>query len=96
MECEIQRQLTDAMAIDIGHAGSKGTHLSYSTFQPLLRQNLIWPFGQPNWSVNGITTLQTGFPLATATNQTGSQGGGSRPNVVPGVIKKSMDRPRVV
>jgi outer membrane receptor protein involved in Fe transport len=36
------------------------------------------------WSVSGITTLQSGFPLAfsTATNQTGSQGGGSRPNVV--------------
>jgi hypothetical protein len=41
------------------------------------------------WSVNGITTLQSGFPLAltTATNQTGSQGGGSRPNVVVGLNK---------
>jgi hypothetical protein len=46
------------------------------------------------WSVNGITTLQTGFPLAltTATNQTGSQGGGSRPNVVAGANKK-LDGP---
>ena len=36
------------------------------------------------WSVNGITTLQGGYPLAftTATNLTGSQGGGSRPNVI--------------
>ncbi|HEY4051147.1 MAG TPA: TonB-dependent receptor [Acidobacteriaceae bacterium] len=36
------------------------------------------------WSVNGITTLQSGYPLAltTATNVTGSQGGGSRPNVI--------------
>lgn len=36
------------------------------------------------WSVNGITTVQSGFPLAlsTSTNQTNSQGGGSRPNVV--------------
>jgi Carboxypeptidase regulatory-like domain len=41
------------------------------------------------WSVNGITTLQSGYPLAftTATNQTSSQGGGSRPNVVSGVSK---------
>ena len=41
------------------------------------------------WSVNGITTLQSGFPLAltTASNQTDSQGGGSRPNVAPGVSK---------
>jgi hypothetical protein len=41
------------------------------------------------WSVNGITTLQSGYPLAftTATNQTGSQGGGSRPNVVVGQNK---------
>lgn len=45
------------------------------------------------WSVNGITTLQTGFPLAfsTATNQTGSQGGGSRPNVVSPI--KSISGP---
>lgn len=36
------------------------------------------------WAVNGITIVQSGFPLAftTATNQTNSQGGGSRPNVV--------------
>ena len=35
------------------------------------------------WTVDGITTMQTGFPLAltTASNITGSQGGGSRPNV---------------
>jgi hypothetical protein len=34
------------------------------------------------WAVNGITTLQSGFPLGltTATNQTNSLGGGSRPN----------------
>lgn len=44
------------------------------------------------WSVNGITTLQSGFPLGltTAANQTGSLGGGSRPNVIdPGNKKKS-------
>jgi hypothetical protein len=42
------------------------------------------------WSINGITTLQSGFPLAFTmySNQTGSLGGGSRPNVVPGVNKK--------
>lgn len=42
------------------------------------------------WSINGITTLQSGFPLAftTSTNQTASQGGGSRPNVVVGVNKQ--------
>jgi hypothetical protein len=36
------------------------------------------------WAVNGVTTLQSGFPLAftTATNLTNSYGGGSRPNVV--------------
>ena len=41
------------------------------------------------WSVNGITILQSGYPLAftTSTNQTGSQGGGSRPNVVAGQSK---------
>jgi hypothetical protein len=42
------------------------------------------------WSVNGITTLQSGYPLSfgTVTNQTNSQGGGSRPNVVVGQNKK--------
>jgi hypothetical protein len=41
------------------------------------------------WSVNGITILQSGYPLAltTSTNQTDSQGGGSRPNVVAGQSK---------
>jgi Carboxypeptidase regulatory-like domain/TonB dependent receptor len=41
------------------------------------------------WSVNGITILQSGYPLAltTSTNQTGSQGGGSRPNPVAGQAK---------
>lgn len=39
------------------------------------------------WNVNGITILQSGFPLglSTASNITNSQGGGSRPNLVPGV-----------
>src|SRR5262249_45245814 len=34
------------------------------------------------WQVNGITTIQSGFPLGltTAVNQTNSYGGGSRPN----------------
>jgi hypothetical protein len=44
------------------------------------------------WAVNGITTLQSGFPLGltTAANQTGSLGGGSRPNVIdPDNKKKS-------
>jgi hypothetical protein len=38
------------------------------------------------WGVNGITILQSGFPMpfTTAANNTGSQGGGSRPNLVPG------------
>ena len=37
------------------------------------------------WAVDGITTLQSGYPLhfTTASNQTDSQGGGSRPNIVP-------------
>ena len=41
------------------------------------------------WAVNGITILQSGYPLAftTSTNQTASQGGGSRPNVVAGQSK---------
>jgi hypothetical protein len=44
------------------------------------------------WGVQGTTTLQTGFPLhfGTNSNQTNSQGGGSRPNVVPG-CNKSID-----
>jgi hypothetical protein len=38
------------------------------------------------WEVNGITTLQGGFPLTftTSSNRTDSQGGGSRPNYVGG------------
>ena len=34
------------------------------------------------WQINGITTIQSGFPigLTTAVNQTNSFGGGSRPN----------------
>ena len=38
------------------------------------------------WGVNGITILQSGFPMpvTTSANNTGSQGGGSRPNLVPG------------
>lgn len=37
-----------------------------------------------NWGVEGVTTLQTGFPLHfyTAENNTSSFGGGSRPNVI--------------
>ena len=46
------------------------------------------------WGVQGTTTLQTGFPLhfGTNSNQTNSQGGGSRPNVVAG-CNKSIDGP---
>jgi hypothetical protein len=38
------------------------------------------------WGVEGVTTIQSGFPLHFGTNQnlTNSQGGGSRPNVVAG------------
>jgi hypothetical protein len=41
------------------------------------------------WGVEGVTTLQSGFPLHFGTNQnlTNSFGGGSRPNVVPGCTK---------
>jgi hypothetical protein len=44
------------------------------------------------WGVQGTTTLQTGFPLhfTSNSNQTNSQGGGSRPNVVAG-CNKSID-----
>lgn len=44
------------------------------------------------WGVNGITTLQSGFPLGltTAANQTGSLGGGSRPNVIDPNNKKKQ------
>lgn len=36
------------------------------------------------WALNGVTTLQSGLPLAftTASNLTNSLGGGSRPNVI--------------
>jgi hypothetical protein len=36
------------------------------------------------WGVQGVTTLQSGFPLhfGTSVNQTNSFGGGSRPNVI--------------
>jgi hypothetical protein len=42
------------------------------------------------WGVQGVTTVQTGFPLhfGTNVNQTNSQGGGSRPNVVGGCQKE--------
>jgi hypothetical protein len=42
-----------------------------------------------NWGVQGVTTLQSGFPLhfGTNVNQTNSFGGGSRPNVVAGCDK---------
>jgi hypothetical protein len=42
------------------------------------------------WGVNGVYTLQSGFPLrfTTATNLTNSFGGGSRPNVVSGCNQK--------
>lgn len=38
------------------------------------------------WGVEGVTTIQSGFPLHFGTNQnlTNSQGGGSRPNIVAG------------
>jgi hypothetical protein len=42
-----------------------------------------------NWGVQGVTTLQSGFPLHFTTNQnlTNSFGGGSRPNVIGGCDK---------
>jgi hypothetical protein len=41
------------------------------------------------WGVDGITTFQRGFPLkfGTSVNLSGSYGGGSMPNVVPGCTK---------
>jgi hypothetical protein len=41
------------------------------------------------WGIQGVTTIQTGFPLhfGTNVNQINSQGGGSRPNVVGGCQK---------
>jgi hypothetical protein len=41
------------------------------------------------WGVNGITIFQRGFPLkfTTSVNLTNSNGGGSRPSVVPGCTK---------
>jgi hypothetical protein len=38
------------------------------------------------WGVLGVTTIQSGFPLhfTTNTNNSNSNGGGQRPNVVPG------------
>jgi hypothetical protein len=47
------------------------------------------------WEVTGIYTAQSGYPLAfsTATNNTYSYGGGSRPNVVPGCNKSISGSP---
>jgi hypothetical protein len=44
------------------------------------------------WGLQGSTTIQSGFPLhfGTNANQTNSQGGGSRPNVIAG-CDKSVD-----
>jgi len=50
------------------------------------------------WGFNGVTTLQTGFPLAftTASNLTNSYGGGSRPNVVtPNVAVSGSAQSRI-
>ena len=52
------------------------------------------------WQVNAILSLQTGFPLgvSTASNQTNSFGGGSRPNnngtsaALDGSTKSRLDR----
>jgi hypothetical protein len=43
------------------------------------------------WGVSGVTTFQTGLPLAltTATNLTNSLGGGSRPNVISNNVTMS-------
>ncbi len=58
-------------------------HMLLSNISPALNRVI------GGWTVDGIATLQSGFPLAltTASNQTDSQGGGSRPNVVPGASK---------
>ena len=46
------------------------------------------------WGIEGITTLQSGFPLqfGTNTNLTNSYGGGSRPNYVAGCNKEISGR----
>src|SRR5262249_5960561 len=51
------------------------------------------------WQVNGLATMQSGFPLtfATAQNVTNSFGGGSRPNqvgnpVVPGSAHERLNK----
>jgi hypothetical protein len=46
------------------------------------------------WGIEGITTLQSGFPLqfGTNTNLTNSYGGGSRPNYVAGCNKQVLGR----
>ena len=43
------------------------------------------------WGLEGVTTLQSGFPLSFLTNQnlTNSFGGGSRPNYISGCVKSS-------
>ncbi|MBV8907224.1 MAG: TonB-dependent receptor, partial [Acidobacteriia bacterium] len=43
------------------------------------------------WGIGGITTFQSGLPLAltTASNLTGSLGGGSRPNVISPTVTTS-------
>jgi Carboxypeptidase regulatory-like domain/TonB-dependent Receptor Plug Domain len=48
------------------------------------------------WEVTGIYTAQSGIPIGftTATNNTNSYGGGSRPNVVPGCKKAASGSTR--
>jgi hypothetical protein len=83
-------------ALDIAH------HLAVN-FQydfPFRAANRLLNAAVGGWSVNGITSIQSGMPIAIASmaNTTGSFGGGQRPNrtgvssLTPGSAKQRVDR----
>jgi hypothetical protein len=83
-------------ALDIAH------HLAVN-FQydfPFRAANRLLNTAVGGWSVNGITSIQSGMPIAIASmaNTTGSFGGGQRPNrtgvssLTPGSAKQRVDR----
>jgi len=56
--------------------------LPFGKGKRFLNQGRVLPAMVGGWSVNGITTLQSGYPisLTSQTDTTGSDGGGQRPD----------------
>jgi hypothetical protein len=76
-----RQRLTVSYVLDLPF-GKNGRFLNNA---PAVINSLI-----SGWAINGVTTLQKGFPLnlTVTPNNTNSQGGNSRPNVVAGCQKE--------